>query len=262
MTGHDLRKAAPANAAGSGFPSTHWSFVSNVREANTEERRRLIDVFLTKYMTPLRAHITRQFPQIREQDREDLLQDFITSRILQQSILDRARKERGRLRSLLRVSLNNSIKNWLAKRKQDFLQTSGDVSEDRIDLAATHDPTSSFDLDWARFVLAEAVIRFKDDCHKKGRQLLWDIFDVRVMRPILIGAEPVPYDQLSNRFGLPSKRLENLLVTARRAFGRMLREVVGAYTANDEETEQEVKDLWVITSSAANKSYTGAGTCE
>ena len=234
------------------FPSTHWSFVSCVRDANSEHRRDLINDFLIKYMMPLRAHIARQFPLIKNEDREDLLQDFVASRILQQSILNRALKQRGRLRSLLCVSLNNFIKIWLRQHKTDLLFKATTIFSSDFGVNSKDDPAISFDLAWARFVLAEAVNRLKDECNANGRQLMWDVFDLRILRPIVLSVEPVPYQQLSNRCGLPVKRLENLLITARRAYSRKLRQIISVYTASKNETEEEIQAIWAITSSAAN----------
>lgn len=228
------------------FPSTHWTSVARIRQADAGVRRNLVEAFLTTYATPMRTHITVQFPLIQPNDAEDLLQEFIASHFLQKSILDRADRQRGRLRSLLRVSLNNHIKTWLAKRRRDPLQRMSSLQGDAQ--AETQNLDAGFDLAWSRFVMVEAICRFKDDCNRNNHQILWDTFDLRLLRPAMLGTESIPYQQLADRYGTSTRQLENLLTTAKRQFGRILRDIVSTYTASPEETEEEIRELRNITS--------------
>ncbi len=231
------------------FPSTHWSFVTSVRHADPEQRRQLVGSFLTRYAPPLRTHLAAQFPQINAADRDDLLQDFLTNHILQRSILDRADRERGKLRSFLRVSLNNHTKTWLAKHRRDPLRQAHSIEYEVGEEAVSED--LSFDLAWAGVVLTEAVVRFKDDCADHDRTREWDVFDLRLLRPALLGTQAVEYRELAKRYDVTPRQLENQLITAKRRFSRILRDIVSSYTASDEETEEEIRELRRIAFSAA-----------
>jgi len=229
------------------FPSTHWSFITEVRAADGDGRLQLTGDFLCRYLTPMRAHLRGRYRSMQELDREDLLQDFVTSHFVQKSILEHARRERGKLRSLLRVSLNNFAATWCDRRRDHAANA---ASFDSVEETATQAVADPFDLSWARFVISEAVIDLKNECADTGRQLMWDVFDLRVLRPALLGAAPTPYVELSERMGLETRRVENLLVSAKRMLHRKLHAIVRGYTETEQAAEEEIRDLWRAASSA------------
>lgn len=228
------------------YPQTDWSSVTRIREANPEVRRELIATFLTAYLTPMRTHVVTQYPGINTVDQDDLLQDFVTSHILQKKILERADQAKGRLRSLLSVSLNNHIKTWFTRRRRDPLYGAADLvgapppDEDSLN--------AGFNLVWAKYVMSQALGRFKDDCYRSGDDLCWAVFELRLLHPAMHGTDPVPYQELAVRFDMAPRQLENQLTTAKRRFGRILRDIVDDYTASAEEREEEIAELRSLTS--------------
>jgi len=73
---------------------------------------------------------------------------------------------------------------------------------------------------------------------------LWGVFEARVLGPLLDNAAPMPYEQLVKRFDLPSPSVAaNLLITAKRMFGRMLHEVVCETVSTDRDVEPEIREL-------------------
>ena len=71
-----------------------------------------------------------------------------------------------------------------------------------------------------------------------------EIFRQRVLTPILDGGTPPAMAELAQEFGLAEKQACNCLVTARRAFQRLLREEIAVYATSDEEIATEIKDLF------------------
>ena len=103
------------------------------------------------------------------------------------------------------------------------------------------DPQSAFEVEWAREVLHHTVECMRQECERTGRDHLWSVFEGRLLRPVLEGAEPVSYQQLAARHRLASaSQGSNLLVTANRMFQRCLREVVGQYAADETEVDEEI----------------------
>jgi len=230
------------------FPTTHWSFITQLRESDGKSRRVLIESFLVRYIAPMRSYLDFRFKLISEHDREDMLQDFLADRLIQKSILDQAQKEQGRLRAFLQTCLMNFSRSWLTRHTkhaaESFVEIEGDAwMQDTSQGAWCH-----FDVVWARHVLSEAIIRLKDECYQSGKQLMWDVFDLRMLRPMLTGADEVAYDDLAERLGVDQKKMENLLTTAKRKLKRHLLDIVGDYTSNVDETELEIQQLISILS--------------
>jgi hypothetical protein len=98
-------------------------------------------------------------------------------------------------------------------------------------------------------VIAQAVEQMRMTCETTLRADVWGVFEGRVLAPILGQAQPVPYAQLVEQFGLRSPtQASNVLVTANRMFERLLRGVVGRYEKSATEIDDEIRDLWRILS--------------
>jgi hypothetical protein len=93
----------------------------------------------------------------------------------------------------------------------------------------------------------------REECERSGRGHLYQLFDARVLAPILTGAPPESYETLAPRLGLGSDAdAANLLVTCKRMFARHLRQIVGEYAGSAPgAVDAEIADLRRILSSAS-----------
>jgi DNA-directed RNA polymerase specialized sigma24 family protein len=230
----------------SDFPSTHWSFIADFESSAGGARAELTDRFLRRYSEPMHAFLAWRFDWLSSHDIDDLLQDFITDKLIQRSVLDWAQKDRGRLRGFLCSCLtHHSISRLRCTRKFDTMHR---LSHDPQALIAAGgaDPARQFDRQWARHVVNEAVQRARRECAQKNQPLLWWVFEQRVIRPQVDGGAPTPYADMSARTPLTAKQLENLLITAKRMLRRHVREVVHGYCNRPEEVDQEVRELFAV----------------
>jgi RNA polymerase sigma-70 factor (ECF subfamily) len=203
---------------------------------------------LMRYLDPLRAHLVLN-RRIAPDKAEDLLQSFISDRILEQNLIAAAVPERGRFRTFLLITLDRFVSNNLRDEKR-LCRSPGEVTPgEEVASAVARDPppSSAFEIAWAREVLLQAAERMRDECLGAGRTDLWQIFETRVLAPTLRGAEPVAYEDLAARFSLPSAHAaSNLLTTGKRMFARSLRGVVGEYIDDEAQIEEEITDLRAI----------------
>lgn len=193
----------------------------------------------------MRSFLNREFDWLSSHDREDVIQGFVLDRFVQRSLVDWADQKRGKLRNFLCRCLYNYALNWT---RRDRRRTTQQV--DNLDaLCATEVSQSAsaiFDVMWARHVLTETILRMKDECHDLGKQLLWDTFDLRLLRPVLTGQASVPYDRLAEQLDSNEKKLQNLLTSSKRLLGRKLKDVIGQYVEGDEAIRNEIDDLMAI----------------
>ena len=79
------------------------------------------------------------------------------------------------------------------------------------------------------------------------RKLIWEVFQCRILKPLFEEAEPVPYAVFMKTFGLHSpSQACNLLISAKRMFGRFLHSVIAEYAVDEEEVEAEIQQLKAI----------------
>ena len=98
-----------ANQAGAGAQPTRWSLVARVHEGSDEARMEALGELLQRYLPVLHWYLGRH-PGLDAHRREDLVQGFVASKILEQSILERADRSRGRFRTFLLNAFQNYIR--------------------------------------------------------------------------------------------------------------------------------------------------------
>lgn len=234
------------------FPTTHWSLVDRAGVADGEALGRL----LARYLPALVAHLVHG-KRLPPEEAEDLVQDFVAGKILQKNLISRADPDLGKFRTLLLTSLDRFLIDQIRAKKAK-MRNPGDgqivaLGEGEPLAVATEQGSDAFDLAWARRVLAEVLQRMRDECDRSDRMDVWNVFDARLLSPVLQGSPPMDYDVLVERFSLMSpSQAANLLVTAKRMFARVLRSVVAEYALDEEEIEAEIAELKSILADSHN----------
>ena len=227
------------------WPTTHWSLVGRAGHGGIEERRLALTSLLKIYIPALRRHLLRR-PGIRLQNVDDVLQEFLISKLLEREILQLADQNRGNFRTFLATALDRFLLNWIrsqsaVKRKIYEVISLDDQSPSNADTVFMED---TFDYSWARQVLGRAIRLMRSECQKSQRSDVWGVFKGRVLGPSLRNSAPIPYEKLIDRVALKSGVSgSNVLVTARRGFHRCLCQVLSAYQ-DRESIENEIRNLW------------------
>ncbi len=234
-----------ANSSGEGFPTTDWKLVQCAGTAQGQVRRDALGSLLTRYFPALKTHlITRR--QMTPHQAEDTLQEFLLSKIIEADLVARARTERGKFRNLLRKALDDFA---ISRRRHDLAkkrspENFSNFSEAECIADGVEDPQWAFDVAWAREVLAEGVRRTQAECEQSQRPDLWDVFECRVLSPIVEGSAPPSYETLIKGLGFRSPlQAANALTTAKRMFERNLREVLAEYAGDENQVDEEIRDL-------------------
>ena len=238
------------------FPTTRWSLVLRAADGRTGEARQALDELLRRYLRPLNAYLVRS-RGMAPVEAEELLQGFIAQRVLENRLLASADSGRGRFRTLLLHALDCYVADRFRyhnrQKRRDALATAIHLVPEPAD--RRRDPDLVFDVEWAREVLGQALCAMQEAAGSQGRQDVWGVFEARVVRPALYGAEPTPYHQLIDSLSLASpEQASNLLVTAKRMFHRCLRQVIAAYASDEAEIDSEIVELEQLLAQAVSPS--------
>jgi hypothetical protein len=205
-----------------------------------------LDRLIRLYWQPLKIYFVAAFPSLRDQA-DLLLQDFAEDKLLQEGWLRKADQSRGRFRDFLKTSLRNFVLNRLNLKESK----NPPLSLDELEQELPEPPAvaEAFDLAWARAVLAETLRRMEADCKNPAadqprRGYIWEMFRLRLLAPVFDDAEPPPYDELIQRFGLKSPMdASNTLLSAKRIFKAHLNDVIKEYAGKDAATATEIQAL-------------------
>lgn len=236
------------------FPTTSWSMVAQAGRGDASLRRLTIETLVKQYQPALRAYLMAR-RRIGPHEADDLLQGFLTSKVLDQQIVARADPARGKFRTFLmtaleRFAISESRKASAASRSPTETVASLDAIDD-IEHPSAPEVADLFDVEWAKQAVEVAVGRMRRECEAGGRTDVWGVFKARVLDPSLHDVDPVPYERLVPSLKLASpEQASNLLATAKRMFTRNLREVAGEYAEDDADADEEVRRLKRILSGA------------
>jgi RNA polymerase sigma-70 factor (ECF subfamily) len=223
------------------FPTTDWSLLEpsdTLNPASPPRLERLLAIYLPALQSYLR--ITRR---LAPEAAEEIVHDFATAKLVASSILSNVRRERGRFRTYLLTVfqhyLTDEHRRWTSQRRHT------ERAREIFTASPARDgPIDPFDLAWARSVLQQATERMRQHLVQGDRQVLWRVFERRVLNPTLQQTEPPSYEELVSEYGFATATQAcSAVVTARRMFARFLREVIGEYADGDAGIDDELNDL-------------------
>ncbi|HVJ84962.1 MAG TPA: hypothetical protein VM452_04910 [Caulifigura sp.] len=214
----------------SSFPITRWSLIARAIDGNQPASREHMGELLEQYWRPMFVHLKcKGLPHAQA---EDVLQDFVLT-LLDKNLLAVADPAKGKFRSLLLTALDRFLVSRFrhdsaAKRSPGHV-TSLEAAE--LDVAQPESEAAlAFERAWALDVLAETLSRMKLECDEGDDNVRWQLFEDRVIGPLLNHSEPTDYGEFAKRHGLENEKAAmNLLVTAKRQFARVMRDVIAEY---------------------------------
>jgi len=233
------------------FPSTHWSLLAAVKDEITESHRAALNILIEKYWKPVYYYLRKR--GYNNEDAKDLTQDFFTT-WLQKDLFGKADASRGRFRTYLLTSLNNFLSNvYRAKNAQKRRPPGGFVSVHRLSADFNEPepiekdtPENIFHRTWVAELLFRALNSLQCECRSTGKQIHYKIFQKCIIDPVLKGSKATPRKKLAEEFGLTEKQVSNHLITARRAYQRLLKDEIRIYAASEEDVDQEIRELFKI----------------
>ena len=231
------------------FPSTQWSLVHAIRAPESEERNAAFGQLLALYWKPTYCWLRRS--GYNDTDSKDLVQEFFLAG-LRDKRFHKADPARGRFRTFLLTCLKNFVANYerhdRARGRRpakpvltiDAMKTD-DVAVELIDSAT---PEETFNRAWVQQLLLRVLRSLEQECINTDKEHHYKLFRRRVIDPILDGSPQPPIKKLADEMELTEKQACNCVITARRAYQRLLREEIRMYAGSEEEVAQEIQDLF------------------
>lgn len=234
------------------FPPTQWTMLEALRECDPETYRSLVGQIVQMYWKPVYCYV-RSTGRGRE-DAKDITQEFLLEWIEKKKFRG-ADREAGRFRSYLLKALQRFLHNvHRAEIAQKRRPLGGVISiEDVVrdeDLAfdppdeKNLSPVDVFNRTWLQELLWRTLQAFDEECRATAKEAHLEVFRRCIVEPILHGADRPPRSELAEKFGLTEKEVSARLVTARRAFMRLLREEIRARVFSEQDVALETRDFF------------------
>ena len=237
----------PQDERRSRFVTTQWQLIK-AAGGDSDHAVRHLDKLLRLYLPALQGFLITRYKLDRVLV-DDVLQEFVTTKILRGNLVRTANPERGRFRTLLLTSLTRYVTSVMrrltaAKRIPDGVKVPWDLLEDTGSFSLADNAEKDFDPRLNEAIVKETIRRFRRHCDRRRKLIMWEVFEGRLINPFLNELPEETYDHLVKRLQLAStQQASNLLMTAKRSFSNILKTVIEEFALNADDAEQELRQL-------------------
>lgn len=234
---------------GEAFLTTHWSLIENIGATDDDKNRALIELLLKKYWKPVYCYLRRR--GYSNEQAKDLTQGFFHEVVLNQHLIQKADRAKGRFRSFLLLALNRYV--LKVKREQTAQKRTPKgmiVSLDTEAMAelpravTTLTPDDAFTYVWVSGLLEQVLDEVRALYVQEGKTVYWDLFQDRIIRPIMDRGDQPPLEPLCTKHHISdTTRASNMLVTVKRRFQTQLRQKLRDLVMSDEEAQVELEEI-------------------
>ena len=232
------------------FVTTRWSLILSAANGSEEQKAHdaLAELCRT-YWRPIFSFVRARGFSV--EDAQDLTQDFFVT-ILKKNWLQHADRNRGRFRSLLLRSLQNSLINVAEKTHAqkrgggvEFISWDEWMAEAPSQLSISVQafdslpPERIFDLTWATTVVEHALQRLREECESKGKLWLFQALSSHLTDE----RDELSYAKLSGELGMAETAVKKQLHNMRHRYRSLLRDEVSQTVEDPADVDDEIRYL-------------------
>jgi len=233
-----------ANGGAIAFTTTHWSVVLEA-QGESPAAQRALEILCRTYWRPLYGFARRQ--GLTREEAQDLIQEFF-ARLLEHRNLDAVRREKGRLRSYLLVSL----KRFLGSERHRAsgvkrYETGQSIPLDELleseaadfELAETLSADRLYERSWALAVLEQVLARLEAEYRAAGHGPLFD-----QLKEFLVGEQGRPLQaEIAEKLGMTENAVKQAFHRFRQRYRVLLREEIAHTVIAPGDVEDELRHL-------------------
>jgi RNA polymerase sigma-70 factor (ECF subfamily) len=233
-----------ANGGGMAFTTTHWSVVLEA-QGDTPAAQRALEILCRTYWRPLYGFVRRY--GLGREEAQDLVQDFF-ARLVEHRNLDMVRREKGRLRSYLLVSLKRFVASEQHRASGVKRYESGphipldELLESEVadlELTETWSADRLYERHWALAVLEQVLGRLESEYQAAGNAVLFDR-----LKEFLVGEPGLRTQaQIATELGLTENAVKQAFHRFRQRYRLLLREEIAHTVIAPGDVEDELRHL-------------------
>jgi RNA polymerase sigma-70 factor (ECF subfamily) len=182
---------------------------------------------------------------------KDLTQGFFHEVVLGRELIQQADQSKGRFRTLLLKALDRYL---VSTHRKDIARKR--IPQDRLISLEDHDfpelPKATGNLDsedifhytWICELLDRMFEEVEAECLQRGMAIHWDLFNDRVLRPIITCTESPPLEVLCQKYGISSTvKASNMIFSVKRRFRAAMKRLMRKSVASEVQIDEEMLEL-------------------
>jgi RNA polymerase sigma factor (sigma-70 family) len=233
-----------ANGGRATFTSTHWSVVLDA-QGQSPAAHKALEILCRTYWRPLYGFVRRQ--GLTREEAQDLVQDFFAG-LLEHRNLDTVRREKGRLRSYLLVSLKRFLASEQHRASGVKRYESGphipldELLESEVadlELTETWSADRLYERHWALAALEQVLSRLESEYQAAGNAALFDR-----LKEFLVGERGRPTQaEIATDLGMTENAVKQAFHRLRQRYRVLLREEIAHTVIAPGDVEDELRHL-------------------
>jgi len=231
------------------FGATHWTAIESIASKDDASNRALVGDFLKAYWKPVYCYLRHK--GYNSEKAKDLTQGFFHEVVLGRELIQRADRTKGRFRTLLLRALDRYLvsvhrKETARKRiPQNRLISLEDSNYGELPEAAGNlDSDEVFHYTWVCELLDRMLEDVENECRRNGMEVHWDMFNDRVLHPILASGEALGLEELCRKYGIEKTTMVSSMIFAvKRRFQAAAKRLLRQSVASEQEIDEEMLEL-------------------
>lgn len=231
------------------FGATHWTVIESIASKDCAGSRALVGDFLKAYWKPVYCYLRHK--GYNSEKAKDLTQGFFHEVVLGRELIQRADRTKGRFRTLLLRALDRYLvsihrKETAQKRIPENRiisledSTFGELPEEADNLNSDE----VFHYTWVCELLDRMLEEVETECRQSGMAVHWDMFNDRILHPILASAEPLPLEELCRKYCINGRtRASGMIFAVKRRFQAAAKRLLRESVASEQEIDEEMLEL-------------------
>ena len=230
------------------FGATCWTAIESIASKDDASSRALVGDFLKAYWKPVYCYLRHK--GYNSERAKDLTQGFFHEVVLGHDLIQRADRTKGRFRTLLLRALDRylvsvhrkeSAQKRIPEQKLISLEdlTFGDLPE----AAGNLDSDEVFHYAWVCELLDRMLEEVETECRQSSMEVHWDMFNDRVLHPILTSAEPLSLEELCRKYSIHETTKASSIFAVKRRFQAAAKRLLRESVASEHEIDEEMLEL-------------------
>ncbi len=231
------------------FQATHWTAIERIGSGDDICSAALVADLLRNYWKPVYCYLRHK--GYDNEQAKDLTQGFFQEVVLGRELVQQANRKKGRFRTLLLRALDRYLvsahrKDTARKRiPQDRLISLEDFNFHELpETPRNLNSEEIFHYTWACELLDRLLEEVETECRQRGMTMHWDLFNDRVLSPIITCVESPSLEELCHKYGVASTlKASNMIFSVKRRFRAAMKRLLRKSVASEAQINEEMREL-------------------
>ena len=235
------------------FQTTCWTQLHDAKTVDQERQRLIMGSLVQRYWKPIYCFL--RYRGASDAVAKDQTQGFFADVVLQRELFLQADPQKGKFRTFLLTALKRYVldKHRYQRAEKRYpgeaLRTLHEMDLSCLSLKSMgSSPEACFNHAWVADLLEQVMIDVKRECFRMNKQVHWQIFEARLLRPIVRREKPTPLATICKQFGIANEgQASNMLITVKRRLRKALeRNLRQCGEKGGPDRAEQVKELFAL----------------